>query len=235
MLFPFFLNSLTQKCFAHLIHSDQMQMFFDLYPDLKAYYKEDGHSIQLEAFKAFGNDKILQYNKSCKHLKWFSLGEPTLKITKSKISKIESLFHFIPEGFYTYIQMLTNQQRQVLSEEATKQYKINIESNQIESMILSNLTCKIVLYDKMNKIELHGEVSTFNKFPLFLFFEYPAETNKSDLFKKRNSILNQNTLNLKCHASSKDYKKDLILLTNQDSVKKESPENAPDGTFSITF
>ena len=216
MLFYLLIISMAHNYFAHIINTDHSnKMFFHTYPDINAYYFEDGHSIQLEAFKSFDNQEILQHRNSCKNLKWFSLGDPTLIAVKSNKNKNESLFTFTPEGFYTHIQMLTDKQRKVLAETVNYKNNIDVDSNQFENIILTNLTCDIVLYDNKTKVRLSGEVSTFNKFPLRLNFDYPTETKERELFKKRYSIINNNVLILKCHLAKTEFKKTITLLTDK--------------------
>ena len=88
---------------------------FDLNtPDLTTSYETDQKQFQIEAYKSSFNDKLIQKNQTDFHkqLKWVSLGNPILiKTTQNNIS---SLFHDSSDGFYTFIQILSNHEREIL-------------------------------------------------------------------------------------------------------------------------
>jgi hypothetical protein len=210
----------AQKCFAQSI---KHKIGFHTFSDLKVNVVENGGSIKIEAFKSYQNDRIIRMNKneSFKDLKWYSIGNPSLIESSTKKNKNETLFHFAQPGFYTFINFLTEQHRKVLAEAVKRKYKIDINPNQIENMVLSKFNCDLLFLDENSKTELHGEVSIFDKFPLLLYFDYPFGPNERDLFLKKYSQINKSHLKLKCHVSTKGYKKHFTLL-NDKYLDKES-------------
>ena len=197
------------------------------YPDLNLNVEDiedDDQSIHLKAFKSQENDKIIQLNKTedFKYLKWYSFGNPTLIETRTRNKKRnEDLFHLTQEGFYTYIQMLTDKQRNLFTQSVKRTYKIDVDTKQIENLVLTSFICKILLNDT-KKIELVGEVTSLLNFPLRLDFDYQKGTKERDLFDKRYSKSNQSPLKLTCQVSSNQYNKNISFLTENHLVKEST-------------
>ena len=101
---------------------------FDLNtPDLTTSYETDQKQFQIEAYKSSLNDKLFENNQIGFHkqLKWISLGNP--QTTQNKIS---CLFHDFSDGFYNFIQILSNYGREIANQ-AKELYGIVVKKYQI--------------------------------------------------------------------------------------------------------
>ena len=180
--------------------------------DLIASYKENGRELQIEAFKLHENARNLTVN-NYGSLKWFSIGKPRLVETKNNDKK-ESIFHSTSNGFKAYIEMLTDEQRSLLSKTASNKFKINsFEAGQIKNLILSCFKCKfsLLMSDDGSTTEIQGEVDVFDEFPLQIDFKMnQVEKNK---FKQ---LLNEKyDFGLQCELRSRGFFKKTVLSTDK--------------------
>jgi hypothetical protein len=160
-------------------------IIFDL-PDLIAIQNEDEtHSVQIEAFKSIENDIIIRESNSkyFRHLMWVSIGNPKLVYTFDRVNQ-NSLFHFFNGGFYTYVQMLTEQQRKLLRHEVEYKHSIKISIQQIVNLPLTKFTCAMTIYEHGNGYPITGAVTNFHNFPLRLDFQAPVNTPERQLFEQ---------------------------------------------------
>ena len=174
-------------------------MSFDI-PDLALTVKGDNGEAQLEAYKAFSYDETNYLNESRlserqSQLFWVSIGIPTLLRTSLKGSNL-TLFHGDSQGFFTAIEMLTPEQRQMLAETASKKYRIKIDPSQIVHLILSKFDCKINLYDDGKNYIIYGKVGEFRKFPLRLHFRAEEGTIERNMFEQK--VASEASLEIEC-------------------------------------
>jgi hypothetical protein len=169
----------------------------NLYSDIVSEFY-DGGFIQLVAYKSSQNDKILAGNSSnfYKKLKWYSIGNSILIVNKAG-----NLFQFLRSGFSANIKMLTLEHKKTLAQSIKDIYNIDVGLYQIENLILSSFVCYIPLHDKQDKVNIKGEVSSFEKFPLRIDFEAPIESKEINLFNKSLEESTDN-IQLKCELSS---------------------------------
>ena len=132
---------------------------------------------QLKAYKHVGNDKITDSDapaEKASMLQWVSVGYPTLLLT-SEIGNMSNvkLFHFDDEGFYTYVQMLTEVDRHRLALRASSRYNVNVSDEQIINLMLSTFTCSLRISSENYK----GAVTRFSDNPLQMHFSAPENSN----------------------------------------------------------
>ncbi|RNA44546.1 hypothetical protein BpHYR1_042725 [Brachionus plicatilis] len=182
----------------------QNKIAFDL-PDLTAIFTlpDQKTKVQLEAFRSRLNDKILAENETSKHsqLMWVSTGNPRLVMTKIDQKSGSELFHFTPEGFYTFVEMLNDDHIQLLAEKAKLFYTIDIAQNQILNLILSKFECSIVLFSLHSKTFIKGRVNQFRVFPLRLDFLAPVGTKERQNFIKR-LLEDKSSISIHCEIAS---------------------------------
>ena len=149
---------------------------------------ESGH-VQLEAYKSVGNDQINNL-KACRQfdrqsqLFWVSIGIPTLVRISLKGSNL-TLFPIDSQGFFTAVEMLTDEQAEILAQSATEKYGIKIQPKQIVHLILAMFECKVSLIEGGQKYLMKGRVRYFRKFPLRLEFEAEIGTIERKLFEEK--------------------------------------------------
>lgn len=182
----------------------QNKIAFDL-PDLTAIFTlpDQKTKVQLEAFRSRLNDKILAENETSKHsqLMWVSTGNPRLVMTKIDQKSGSELFHFTPEGFYTFVEMLNDDHIQLLAEKAKLFYTTDIAHNQILNLILSKFECSIVLFSLYSKTFIKGRVNQFRVFPLRLDFLAPVGTKERQNFIKR-LLEDKSSISIHCEIAS---------------------------------
>ena len=184
--------------------------------DLEVDFNYHGEMFDLQAFKSSENDKILVENSSINHnkLRWYSIGVPLLLKTKFD-EKEESLFHFTRRGFSAQIQMLTTEQKKLLAQEVKRKYKIDIELNQIDNLILSSFTCKIHVHNNTDQSEINGSVKSFRRFPLRIDFIAPIGISKEiEWFNQ--SLPDGESIQLDCVISTKnkEFSSEFSLYTD---------------------
>ena len=166
-------------------------------PDLEETYKidDEGSKIRLNAFGGPMNKQIIEkttiekYNQLC----WYSLGYPSIKLTKDKNKTI--MFHQSETGFYINVEMLTEKQQKTLKESAKSKYNINVAEAQIKNLPLTSLMCSFK-FDRSNGVEtFKGYSKQINKYPLRIDFNWPSLTAKYNKTYVLN-ILNDENLDL---------------------------------------
>lgn len=157
--------------------------------DIRILYPvRNNNTIQLEAFKSSYNDAILSKKNTSEYgkLNWVSLGNPTLiKTANIRNRSISNIFHFSTEGFYTYVEMLTEQQRLTLLQSIKNKYQIDVSIDQIVNLGLSRFQCNLNLFSNNIKMVLIGEVTEFQTFPLRMNFWAPVNSKERLAFQKR--------------------------------------------------
>lgn len=156
-------------------------------PDIIAEYGPIDDRIILKAYKSSNNDMIINSSHASNFgkLNWISIGQPKLVTSLNKKKHSHELFNFLPEGFYIYIQMLTNEHRSILQEKINQTYKILVQNNQIVSLIPSRFECKLVFYQDDSKFLLIGKANQFNKLPIGIFFYAPRNSKERKALEKR--------------------------------------------------
>ena len=142
--------------------------------DLITSYKENGLEFQLEAFRLSKNSEIITHENLGRQ-KWFSVGRP--QFIETTVNKKESIFHSTSNGIYANIELLTDEQKRLLAQTATNKFKINITSENIKTLKLSCFKCMIKLvYDNDTELsDIHGEIKSFDRFPLRIIFKMNQE------------------------------------------------------------
>ena len=184
-------------------------------PDITTNVFVDDKEFQLEAFSWNQNDKILAKNniKYYGKLKWFSLGNPVLVKVKDR------LFHYSSNGFYTHIQLLTNEHKKLLAKKAKKVYNIEIEFDQIVDMPITAFTCEIDLKDNKTELTLKGEVKSFKSFPLRMNFKLDMTSNEAEIFNK-SITRNETDFELKCKIDSTiECSSEIVLYAENCTLK----------------
>ena len=87
---------------------------------------------------------------------------------------------FLCYGFFSNsFQMLTEEQRIILSKTASAKYQLNINSAQIAHLILDNFECNF----GAGKNLIKGKVEDFRKFPLRMDFDAPVGNTEREALK----------------------------------------------------
>lgn len=210
--------------------SSQSESCGEQHTDLEREFSDAGQIHVLQAFKSPENEKHLADIKNHKKLKWYSIGVPLLVKTNS--GKNESLFHFSPQGFSTHIQMLTLQHKKLFVEEIYQKYEIDVKLNQIENLILTSFTCKMVVHHNKDSSEINGSVKTFRTYPLRMDFSVPTSSNEIDWLKL--SLIDGVKVQMDCEISSKYfsgfkfslYTENLITVCGLKMPDKNSDESS---------
>ena len=182
------------------IQDKNADVLFSL-PDLVIeYHLNNIETTQLEAFKTKLNDPILNNKDTEKYgqLQWVSLGHPSLMAIEKEDEL--SWFDSTNDGFYTYVEMLTEHQKSLFVNEVKRKYNIDIQKAQITTLIVSDFKCKLKIECDEQKLNLIGQVNDMKTFPLRLFFEFGKAENEECI---QNYILdNENNLELKCEVTT---------------------------------
>lgn len=127
-------------------------------------------NVSLEAFAYNSNQRA----SSASRLKWVSLGAPSL-IAPENAS--HALFHFTPNGFYSFAQTLTKQHRIILAPK---------HPNQIVNMPLCRFECPLDIVDEESgrSVTIVGKVTDFQAYPLRLDF-YLTKTDPARMLVER--------------------------------------------------
>ena len=120
---------------------------FDL-PDLTVTMSAPaGVEYHIDAFKSSKNDEIFNRLDTSRvsQVFWVSVGRPNLVKTQDQSVSPPSMryFHYNPEGFYAFVEMLTPFQRQILAARASAKYSVNVSDFQIANLPLSSFECTI--------------------------------------------------------------------------------------------
>lgn len=183
----------------------------------------DGGEIILEAFKSVHNDEFLanlhkshfaaeqqtDLENDAGQLMWVSVGHPTFVATPdpSETTKMR-LFHFTPSGFYTYVQMLTAEQRHLLAAVANNKYHgINASDEQVTELILSQFKCSLN-YDGVDADYgfhvVSGNVADFASYPLRMDFVAPLGGVERNLVSELIGNEEHADLQFTCQMASRD-------------------------------
>lgn len=205
---------------------NQQSEFVMDYPDLtvESIYDKFDEKFKLGAFKSANNDRILARYDSIKHLElsWVSLGLPKLIESNDALNKNSYLFHFNDSLFYTYIELLTNDYRDVLAQAADDKYTINIRKSQILQMRLTKVDCALVSTNPRMGLLIRGQVNDLNSFPLRLDFNEEFNSEKRIQLRQivqrmffEQKLNEMNELVIKCSIESKtglnNYEKNFVL------------------------
>ena len=148
-------------------------------PDIIA--ESDSYGIHdriiLKAYKSSNNDMIIFSNNTSNFgkLNWISIGQPKLVAISKRKNHSQEIFNFLPEGFFIYSQVLTDEHRSVIKQKIYQTYKIHVQNNQIVSLTPSRFECKLMFYQDDTKFLLSGKASQFNKLPIEIFFYAPKK------------------------------------------------------------
>ena len=189
--FAFYLFIFQTFTIANEIKEDvalRKDIVYDVADIRTVYPVKSDNTIQLEAFKSSSNDIILSGKNTTEYgkLNWVSLGNPTLVRTPNIRNKnVSNIFHFSTEGFYTYVEMLTIQQRQTILQSIANKYKINVSIDQVVNLGLSRFQCNLNLFSNGIKMVLIGEVTEFQTFPLRMNFWAPINSKERLAFQQR--------------------------------------------------
>lgn len=182
-----FVASLGSSSDVALADSSPVNIAFDL-PDLTVTLDSPLRKFQLEAYRSTSNDAILKGGSGGKtsELNWVSLGMPEFIRTSDMINpELFRTFHLNPYGFTSYIQMMTEEQRQMLVATVQAKYGVDITENQIVNLILASFQCTLTMYDEFgNAFLLTGVVSDFNAFPLRMDFGARPSSEEYKLFSE---------------------------------------------------
>ena len=183
-------------------------------PDVIVEFDSENEIVIIEAFEKESNDEILKSNLTSRfgQLHWFSLGNPVL----TRRNKTD-LFQFYPDGFYTFVDLLTGYQKKLIKEKIKSQYKIEVENGQITNFILTQFVCELNLECGETKLRIEGEVEYFDKFPLKLSFKLDK---KLKAFKECiEDELRNNTENLELKCQAAKYSRFNQTFTKNFTVK----------------
>ena len=180
------------------ISDDNSDVVFSLQDLVIEPFINNVEKVQLEAYKTKKNDLILSQKKSDEYdqLHWTSIGYPTLTVKKS--SSGSSLFHFTNDGFFTHVEMLTENQKSMFADAAKRKYKIDVKKEQITTLVPSEFKCELEFSCDEEPIFLKGDVYNKKTWPLALKFKYGNyEKNTKECIKKYISD-NLDSLELRC-------------------------------------
>lgn len=216
LLFLLFLTSLSKQ------QSNINNIVFDL-ADLAIDYESTRLGwISIEAFKSSLNDKIIEGKQASNYgqLNWLSIGHPALVLSPNvSNSQQYVLFNFSPEGFYTRVDMLTTEQRNLFKSVVKRKYNIDIKVEQIVSLIPSMFTCQFTFYaENGEKLLITGEVKQLNVIPYRLFFSAPQNSKESVAFRKRlANDVNNLDIEFTCQVNSQGViiKQNTLIITGK--------------------
>jgi hypothetical protein len=145
---------------------------------------------------------------------WVSVGAPTPLLIPSldPNQTNKSVIFFTSTGFYVQINMLTRTYKEQLAKRLTNSYS-DIKPEQILDLKLTKFECKSGIYVNSTWIDLTGQVTDFNSYPLRLNFSLNDLDREffKDFFAKNNN----DELILKCEltAGNNMYVKRLMALS----------------------
>lgn len=86
---------------------------------------------------------------------------------KTTQNNISSLFNDSSDGFYTFIEVFSNKEREILVNEAKDSYVFVISIDQIEMLLMISFKSKIIKsnHNVFNDV-LYGKLINFNQNPL---------------------------------------------------------------------
>ena len=110
-------------------------------------------------------------------LKWEALNWEALKWDTPVV-----YFHS-PEGFYTFVEMLTLEQREKISQSIFEKYHIQVDIEQILQLIPHSFDCEMLISSiKFGQVKINGTVHDFRKYPLQLDFQAPFGSKEARAF-----------------------------------------------------
>ena len=104
---------------------------------------------------------------------WLSIGYSNLVKKFNTTTNKYQLFSMKPECFKIAVEMLTDKHRKLFVNLVKSQYKIDINLNQIVSVILAKFECQILLFKDNNKILINRKVNQLTRLPFKLLFQAP--------------------------------------------------------------
>ena len=172
-------------CYANksgaLFESDSENVMIET-TDITVEYKEGGKIKLMEAYRSTKNDLILRNNKTYEfgQLEWHSIGSPSLSQSLSKNSSLSftNIFHMTPSGFYIYIDMLNEAQKEAFIKKIKSRYNIDVDMTQIIKLKPSKLQCTIELICENENHIVNGSLKAFIDFPLKVEFKALNTTKK---------------------------------------------------------
>jgi len=142
--------------------------------------EENSFNLFLEAYKSSENDRILNEKivSNYNQLKWFSLGSPHLVAAPMNTgvgnNNNKKKFDLNSKGFSIFAEMLNQQDKRLFVNEIKKQYKIDVNENQIKNLIPSLFECQLNFKCFYDIYHLDGRASSaeFKGFPIRIEFNF---------------------------------------------------------------
>jgi hypothetical protein len=198
---------------------------FDLVDLSTNYYDPILGTIFLEAYKSSKNDLIMSRKEveNYGQLKWISIGYPNLVKTLNPTTRKYELFILTAEGFEVAIEMLTDKHRKLFVDLVKDQYKIDINMNQILTLIPAKFECQIYLYDENNnKMLINGKVNQLTRLPFKLKFQAPLKTKERIYFEQKfNKEKDKLDLEIQCkiYSQGQEYKENTLIIKGDQMYK----------------
>ena len=177
--------------------------------------------IVLEAFKSIENERILVDNNNLtfSRLSWVSLGYPTLMAVMGTNQTRPKIFHSSSGGFHSYINMLTDEQRNSIREKIKLKYHIDVDKNQITNLIVNKFECKLHLKcggENSTSLEFTGRVTDFRQFMLRLIFKWnKRKYQDQDMARQKQCVESKLMTNEAIHLSEEEFSMTCQVMVNR--------------------
>ena len=203
-----------------LTRQQSTDVVFDLVDLSTNYYDPVIGTIFLEAYKSSKNDLIMSKKDVDNYgqLKWLSIGYPNLVKTLNTTTNTYQLFTMKPEGFEVAVEMLTDKHRKLFVDLVKSQYKIDINLNQIVSLIPAKFECQIILYNDNNKIFINGKVNQLTRLPFRMTFQAPLKSKERIYFEERlKQDKDKLDLEIPCqiYSQGQEYRENTLIIKGE--------------------
>jgi microcystin-dependent protein len=105
----------------------------------------------------------------------------------SKSFDSSKLFHFTPEGFHIFVEMLTKEQQELFVKKVNSKYNIKVKEEQIVRLIPERFSCVLEIFDsnEQKMIKLKGFARNLREYPLKVDFFYSKFDGERKAFEER--------------------------------------------------
>jgi microcystin-dependent protein len=145
-------------------------------------------------------------------------------INKHKSSKSfnsSNLFHFTPEGFHIFVEMLTKEQQELFAQKVRSKYNILVKPEQIVRLIPERFSCNLEIFDNLQRkhIKLKGFSRNSREYPLRVDFFYSKFDEERMALEERIKMMQQDdgldefSFDCEFETMGKKSKKNILKIT----------------------
>lgn len=150
-------------------------------------------TFRLEAFKSMQNELLFDKEDVSlySNLTWASFGAPRLVPIRSPFSRTTYTFHFDRDRFYTHVELLSVEERDLLRKKCFDKYKINVSADQfVQIPNIHRLECKLKQPAASgSQLNVNGRVTDLKQLPLRLYFDSELTPQIRKEIKKSSSLV----------------------------------------------